>query len=85
MAGLRFGRLITAMVTPFTADLDLDLPRAQELALRLLDNGSEALVVCGTTGESPTVFYDQKLERRFDRTAGPREASVAEPSGESVE
>jgi 4-hydroxy-tetrahydrodipicolinate synthase len=50
------------MVTPFTADLELDLPRAGELADRLLNSGSEALVVCGTTGESPTVFYDQKIE-----------------------
>jgi 4-hydroxy-tetrahydrodipicolinate synthase len=58
----RFGRLITAMVTPFTPELDLDLPRAGELAARLVDQGSQALVVCGTTGESPTVFYDQKLE-----------------------
>jgi len=58
----RFGRMITAMVTPFTPTLDLDLPRAQELALRLLDQGSDALVVCGTTGESPTVFYPQKMD-----------------------
>ena len=57
----RFGRLITAMVTPFTPDGALDLPRARELALRLLDEGSDALVVCGTTGESPTVFYDDKI------------------------
>ena len=57
----RFGRLLTAMVTPFTATGELDLPRAQELALRLLDQGSEALVVCGTTGESPTVYYDDKM------------------------
>lgn len=49
------------MVTPFTPDGGLDLPRARELALRLLDEGSDALVVCGTTGESPTVFYDDKL------------------------
>ena len=62
MSTPRFGRMITAMVTPFTADLELDLPRAQELALRLVDQGSDALVVCGTTGESPTVFYDQKIE-----------------------
>lgn len=62
MADPRFGRLITAMVTPFTPDLKLDLPRAAELADHLLSRGSEALVVCGTTGESPTVFYDQKLE-----------------------
>ncbi|MBI5232713.1 MAG: 4-hydroxy-tetrahydrodipicolinate synthase [Coriobacteriales bacterium] len=58
----RFGRLITAMVTPFTPDGELDLARAQELANRLLEKGSDALVVCGTTGESPTVFYDQKME-----------------------
>ena len=62
MSTPRFGRMITAMVTPFTADLELDLPRAQELALRLIDEGSEALVICGTTGESPTVFYPQKIE-----------------------
>jgi 4-hydroxy-tetrahydrodipicolinate synthase len=58
----RFGRMITAMVTPFTDDLALDLPRAAELADRLISEGSDALVVCGTTGESPTVFYDQKID-----------------------
>jgi len=58
----RFGRMITAMVTPFTRDNGLDLPRAAELANRLIDDGSDALVVCGTTGESPTVFYDQKID-----------------------
>jgi len=54
--------MITAMVTPFTSDNGLDLPRAAELANRLIDDGSDALVVCGTTGESPTVFYDQKID-----------------------
>lgn len=58
----RFGRLMTAMVTPFTADQSLDLPRAAELANRILDEGSDGLIVCGTTGESPTVFYDQKMD-----------------------
>jgi len=58
----RFGRMITAMVTPFTADNGLDLPRAAELANKLIDEGNDALVVCGTTGESPTVFYDQKID-----------------------
>lgn len=58
----RFGRMITAMVTPFTPELELDLDRAGGLANKLLDEGSDSLVVCGTTGESPTVFYDQKLE-----------------------
>lgn len=58
----RFGRLITAMVTPFGSDGSLDLVRAGELARRLISDGSDALVVCGTTGESPTVFYDQKID-----------------------
>ena len=62
MSTPRFGRMITAMVTPFTRDLELDLPRAQELAVKLIEDGSDALVVCGTTGESPTVFYPQKIE-----------------------
>lgn len=62
MTAPRFGRMITAMVTPFTPDLGLDLPRAAQLADRLIGHGSQALVVCGTTGESPTVFYDQKMD-----------------------
>ena len=56
-----FGRFITAMLTPFDEDLELDLTRAQQLAVRLVDNGCDALVVNGTTGESPTVFYPQKI------------------------
>ena len=58
----RFGRMIPAMVTPFNADLELDLDRDQELADRLVRGGAGALIVNGTTGESPTVFYPQKLE-----------------------
>jgi 4-hydroxy-tetrahydrodipicolinate synthase len=57
-----FGRFIPAMITPFDKDLNLDLRRAQELAIRLLDGGSDALIISGTTGESPTVFYPQKIE-----------------------
>ena len=56
-----FGRFITAMITPFDANLDLDLTRAQELAVRLVDGGNDALIINGTTGESPTVFYPQKI------------------------
>ncbi len=58
----RFGRMIPAMVTPFDKHRELDLDRAQELAVRLVDGGSDALVVNGTTGESPTVFYPQKMK-----------------------
>ncbi|NTU89203.1 MAG: 4-hydroxy-tetrahydrodipicolinate synthase [Actinobacteria bacterium] len=62
MSELRFGRLIPAMITPFDAERNLDLKRAQELAIRLLDGGSDSLIITGTTGESPTVFYPQKIE-----------------------
>ncbi len=62
MAEPRFGRMLTAMVTPFTPELELDLPRAQALVERLLASGTDGLIVCGTTGESPTVFYPQKIE-----------------------
>ena len=62
MTETRFGRLLTAMVTPFTPDLELDLPRAAQLADRILAQGSDGLIVCGTTGESPTVFYPQKMD-----------------------
>ena len=58
----RFGRLIPAMVTPFDENRDLDLNRAQELADRLVQGGSDSLIINGTTGESPTVFYPQKIE-----------------------
>ena len=58
----RFGRMITAMVTPFDEKRELDLPRAGELARRLVDQGVDALVINGTTGESPTVFYPQKID-----------------------
>ena len=58
----RFGRLIPAMVTPFDEDRELDLVRAQAWADRLVEGGSDALIINGTTGESPTVFYPQKMD-----------------------
>ena len=62
MSKLRFGRTIAAMVTPFNEDGDVDLYRAQELAVRLSDGGCDAIAVCATTGEGPTIFYPQKLD-----------------------
>lgn len=58
----RFGRMIPAMVTPFDENRELDLKQARALARRLVDGGSDALVINGTTGESPTVFYPQKIK-----------------------
>ncbi len=62
MSQPRFGRMIPAMVTPFDENRDLDLDRSQELAVRLVDGGSDSLIISGTTGESPTVFYPQKMK-----------------------
>jgi 4-hydroxy-tetrahydrodipicolinate synthase len=57
----RFGEVITAMLTPFGADGSLDVEGAKNLARHLVDHGSEGLVICGTTGESPTLDHDEKL------------------------
>lgn len=56
-----FGRVITAMVTPFDSDGRLDLDSAEELAVYLEQNGSEGLVVAGTTGESATLTNDEQI------------------------
>ncbi|MGE5586474.1 MAG: 4-hydroxy-tetrahydrodipicolinate synthase [Bacillota bacterium] len=56
-----FGRVLTAMVTPFTPNLEVDYDRAGELARRLVESGSDGLVVAGTTGESPTLTKEEKV------------------------
>lgn len=61
MAG-RFGSVITAMVTPFYPDGRLDVDGAQSLARQLLDDGSDALVVTGSTGEAATLAHREKVE-----------------------
>ena len=58
----RWGRVVTAMVTPFDGEGEVDYLRAERLAHWLLANGSQALVVNGTTGESPTTNGDEKAE-----------------------
>jgi 4-hydroxy-tetrahydrodipicolinate synthase len=55
-----FGRVLTAMVTPFTADGELDLDRAATLADSLVAQGNDGLVVSGTTGEAPTTSDEEK-------------------------
>jgi len=57
-----FGTILTAMVTPFHQDLTVDYAGVERLAGWLLENGSDGLVVAGTTGESPTLTDDEKLE-----------------------
>jgi 4-hydroxy-tetrahydrodipicolinate synthase len=58
----KFGEVITAMVTPFGADGSLSLERARALASRLIEHGSDGLVVSGTTGEAPTLSRREKLD-----------------------
>ncbi len=57
-----FGRVVTAMVTPFDASGAVDLPLAGRLARHLVDQGSDGLVVSGTTGESPTLSWQEQLK-----------------------
>jgi 4-hydroxy-tetrahydrodipicolinate synthase len=56
-----FGRLLTAMASPMHPDHRIDLDGAQALATHLVDHGSEGVVVCGTTGESPTLDHHETL------------------------
>jgi 4-hydroxy-tetrahydrodipicolinate synthase len=57
----RFGRVLTAMVSPFAVDESLDVDAAVALATWLVEQGNEGLVVAGTTGESATLSIDEKL------------------------
>lgn len=57
-----FGEVLTAMVTPMRQDGAVDLEKAKKLAAYLVENGSDGLVVAGTTGESPTLSADEKVE-----------------------
>lgn len=57
-----FGRVLTAMITPFNKDMAVDYNVARKLARHLAESGSDGLVVCGTTGESPTLTKEEKIE-----------------------
>jgi 4-hydroxy-tetrahydrodipicolinate synthase len=56
------GEVLTAILTPFHPDGSVNLPKFRELAAHLVDNGSDGLVVAGTTGEAPTLTDDEKVE-----------------------
>ncbi|CAN5249580.1 4-hydroxy-tetrahydrodipicolinate synthase [soil metagenome] len=73
------GEILTAIVTPLRADGSVDLERFRALASHLVDNGSDGLVVTGTTGESPTLSDDERFalyEAAFDEV-GDRATVVA--------
>lgn len=56
------GEVITAMVTPFNEKREVDYEKVEALALNLIENGSDAILVAGTTGESPTLTFDEEIE-----------------------
>ncbi|MET9653099.1 MULTISPECIES: 4-hydroxy-tetrahydrodipicolinate synthase [unclassified Streptomyces] len=74
-----FGRALCAMITPFTPAGALDLDRARELAVRLVSEGCDGLVLSGTTGESPTTTDAEKaaLVRAVRAAVGPGPSVVA--------
>jgi 4-hydroxy-tetrahydrodipicolinate synthase len=59
---MEFGRLITAMVTPFDEKGLIDLGKVEQLVEHLMDTGTNSIIVAGTTGESPTLSHDEKVE-----------------------
>jgi len=77
MRGL--GRLLTAMVTPFNEEGEVDYEQARRLAQALLDSGSDGLVVVGTTGESPTLVRAEEIRlfREVKSAVGERGSVVA--------
>ncbi len=60
--GRALGRVITAMVTPFDENGQVNYAEAERLVEYLIQTGSEGIVVAGTTGESPTLSHKEKLE-----------------------
>lgn len=76
---MEFGRLLTAMITPFHADESVDEAGAARLARHLVDTGNDGIVVTGTTGESPTLTAEEKLRlyRIVKEAVGHRAAVIA--------
>lgn len=76
---MNFGRVMTAMITPFDAEGQVNYAVAEKLADYLVNHGSDALVVCGTTGESPVLSWEEEYElfRVVKQAVGARAAVIA--------
>ena len=74
-----FGRLLTAMITPFDHEGELDYKQARKLARALVNSGSDGLVIGGTTGESPSMSDDEKVRlfAEVKEEVGPDAAVIA--------
>ena len=58
---MNFGRVLTAMVTPFLENGEVDYAEVKRLAAHLVEHGNDGLVVCGTTAETPTLSHEEKI------------------------
>lgn len=84
---MQFGRLVTAMITPFTRDGAIDWEQVSKLVEHLIQTGTDSLVVAGTTGESPTLQQEEKLElfRRVSRQVDGRIKVIAGTGSNNTE
>ncbi len=87
MSNEPFGKVITAMVTPFSEDGGVNYAVAEKLAIHLMDNGNDGLVVCGTTGESPSLTWEEEYElfRVVKQAVGNRAKIIAGTGSNSTE
>lgn len=83
----RFGRVLTAMVTPFKRDLSIDYDLAGELAVAIIESGSDGVVVAGTTGESATITMAEqsRLFREVRDAVGKSGFVIGGTGGNSTE
>ena len=81
-----FGRVITAMVTPFNSDFTINYELAGKMARHLIQSGSDGLVIAGTTGEGPTLTREEKIElyRVVVDEVGGRAPVIANTGGNST-
>jgi len=59
---INIGEVVTAMVTPFNDNLEVDYAAVEKLANHLVENGTDAILIAGTTGESPTLTHEEEIE-----------------------
>jgi 4-hydroxy-tetrahydrodipicolinate synthase len=82
-----FGRLLTAMVTPFEINGEVDYEQAKKLALALIKSGSDGVVVVGTTGESPTITWEEeyRLFKEIKEAVGDKGSVIAGTGSNNTE
>ena len=87
MSEQSFGKVITAMVTPFDREGNVNYEVAEKLAIHLVNNGSDGLLVCGTTGESPTLSWSEKsqLFQVIKKAVGDKAKVLAGTGGNSTQ